>query len=116
MEENVTNSTETECQRQIGKPGDSQHQSVESQNDNSKQQIKPSNVASLEAMDEDVICIEDEDEETVSSKTDNKTGKRNLHFCLIFLRFPSLEFFIYLHVFSCDASQIALNVFESIFK
>lgn len=82
MEENVTNSTETECQRQIGKPGDSQHQSVESKNDTSKQQIKPSNVASLEAMDEDVICIEDE--ETVSSKTDNKTGKRNLHFWLNF--------------------------------
>ncbi|XP_065925734.1 serine-rich adhesin for platelets isoform X5 [Magallana gigas] len=74
MEQNVTNSTETECQRRIGKPGDSQHQSVESQNDNSKQQIKPSNVASLEAMDEDVICIEDEDEETVSSKTENKTA------------------------------------------
>lgn len=84
MEQNVTNSTETECQQRIGKPGDSQHQSVESQNDNSKQQIKPSNVASLEAMDEDVICIEDEDEETVSSKTENKTGKRNLHFLLNF--------------------------------
>lgn len=81
MEQNVTNSTETECQWQIGKPGDSQHQSVESKNDTSKQQIKPSNVASLEAMDEDVICIEDEDKETVvSSKTDNKTGKRNLPF------------------------------------
>lgn len=115
MEQNVTNSTETECQRRIGKPGDSQHQSMESQNDSSKQQIEPSNVASLEAMDEDVICIEDEDEETVSSKTENKTGKRNLFFGLIFLLFSSLEFFI---VFSCDASQIALNVtvFESIFK
>lgn len=79
MEQNVTNSTETEWQ--IGKPGNSQHQSVESKNDTSKQQIKPSNVASLEAMDEDVICIEDEDKETVvSSKTDNKTGKRNLPF------------------------------------
>uniref|UniRef100_A0A8W8IYP3 Uncharacterized protein n=1 Tax=Magallana gigas TaxID=29159 RepID=A0A8W8IYP3_MAGGI len=75
MEQNVTNSTETECQRQIGKPSDSQHQSVESKNDTSKQQIKPSNVASLEAMHEDVICIEDEDKETVvSSKTDNKTA------------------------------------------
>lgn len=85
MEQNVTNSTETECQRQIGKPSDSQHQSVESKNDTSKQQIKPSNVASLEAMHEDVICIEDEDKETVvSSKTDNKTGKRNLHFWLNF--------------------------------
>lgn len=114
MEQNVTNSTETECQRRIGKPGDSQHQSMESQNDSSiKQQIEPSNVASLEAMDEDVICIEDEDEETVSSKTENKTGKRNLFFGLIFLLFSSLEFFI---VFSCDASQIALNVFESIFR
>lgn len=94
MEENVTNSTETECQRQIGKPGDSQHQSVESQNDNSKQQIKPSNVASLEAMDEDVICIEDE--ETVSSKTDNKTGKRNLHFWLNFSK-VSFSRISYLH-------------------
>lgn len=85
MEQNVTNSTETECQRRIGKPGDSQHQSVESKNDTSKQQIKPSNVASLEAMDEDVICIEDEDKETVvSSKTDNKTGKQNVHFWLNF--------------------------------
>lgn len=91
MEENVTNSTETECQRQIGKPGDSQHQSVESKNDTSKQQIKPSNVASLEAMDEDVICIEDE--ETVSSKTDNKTGKRNLHFWLNFSKVSFSRFF-----------------------
>lgn len=79
MEQNVTNSTETECQQQIGKPGNSQHQSVESQNDNSEEQVKPSNVASLEAMNEDVICIEDEGEELVSSKTENKTGKRNLH-------------------------------------
>lgn len=94
MEQNVTNSTETECQRQIGKPGDSQHQFVESKNDTSKQQIKPSNVASLEAMDEDVICIEDE--ETVSSKTDNKTGKRNLHFWLNFSK-VSFSRISYLH-------------------
>lgn len=59
-------------------------------------------MVSLEVMDEDVICIEDEDEEIVLSKIDNKIGKRNLYFCLIFLRFFFLEFFIYLYVFSCD--------------
>lgn len=57
-------------------------------------------MVSLEVMDEDVICIEDE--EIVLSKIDNKIGKRNLYFCLIFLRFFFLEFFIYLYVFSCD--------------
>lgn len=58
----------------------------------------------LEVMNEDVICIEDEDKEiVVLSKIDNKIGKRNLYFCLIFLRFFFLEFFIYLvYVFSCD--------------
>lgn len=60
-------------------------------------------MVSLEVMDEDVICIEDEDEEIVLSKIENKIGKRNLYFCLIFLRFFFLEFFIYLvYVFSCD--------------
>lgn len=38
-------------------------------------------MVSLEVMDEDVICIEDEDKEiVVLSKIDNKIGKRNLFF------------------------------------
>lgn len=83
MEQNATNSIETECQQQIGKPGNklnSQHHSEENQDDNAKEQVEPSNMTSLEAMNEDVICIEDEDEEMVSSKTENKTGKQTVQF------------------------------------
>lgn len=51
----------------------------------------------LEVMDEDVICIEDEDEEIVLSKIENKIGKRNLYFLFNFF---TVFFFRIFYLFS----------------
>lgn len=52
----------------------------------------------LEVMDEDVICIEDEDEEIVLSKIENKIGKRNLYFLFNFF---TVFFFRIFYLFIC---------------
>lgn len=53
-------------------------------------------MVSLEVMDEDVICIEDE--EIVLSKIDNKIGKRNLYFLFNFF---TVFFFRIFYLFIC---------------